>query len=120
MNFGQEILKDEKGNPVCINIGESDTGSPQLHVHFGMGRIMVSICRKDEDGPRTEIVFWMDGEEHPIGKIDKPAPGTTTDDLGPCVRLHFHNPEGARVVLNAIQRLIDDQERVIRERGGYL
>ena len=96
-----------------------------LELHFGNGDIGVSTCKQEGSEVWNEIVLWNPHMKQAIGDSIPITEGTTTDDIEIYARLYFHKPESAQVVVDALNRIIDDYNgnkplalAELRERDG--
>jgi len=66
-------------------------------VHLGYGDVIVALPDTLEKG--AEIMFLLDGEEHPIGDLCAQANDKTTGDYPGCVRIAFDKVESLDVLI---------------------
>lgn len=78
-----------------------------LTLHFGEGKIGVSICRPQDQNTWNGLLLWNPHMQQAIGNRSPIAEGTTTDDVEVYARLFFHNPESAQVVVDYLNQIID-------------
>lgn len=106
----------EGGRPVCFYETDGDKAR-QLHLHLGEGGLFISPTRVLGSEVATGISISIADENREVGEQIHLGEDILVADLGPLVHLHIHNPEGAKVLRDALDIVIQEQTEALRERG---